>query len=151
MREELLGIRLEDCEDVDTYALRIDQKVKDYNLCSEPSLSNATTTLAKMTHKEHVFHLLRGIPRNDDWQFFLELMMDKNAMATLRPDEIVIKLVEMEATIKRENGIGHEALLFAQGNGKGNPKGNPKAKGKGNGTMSGKGDESDEDQDRKGN
>jgi len=141
IREELLGIRLEDCDDVDTYALRIDQKVKDYNLCSEPSTSDAKT-LAKMTDEEHVSYLLRGIPRNDDWQFFLELMMDKNATATLTPDEIVIKLVEKEATIKRENGLGQEALLFAQGSAKG--------KGKGKGRKSWKGDESDEDQgDRK--
>jgi len=147
IREELLGIRLKDCDDVETYALRIDQKVKDYNLCSEPSTSDATTrTLAKMTDEEHVFYLLRGIPRNDDWQFFLELMMDKNATATLTPDEIVIKLVEKEATIKRENGLGQEALLFAKGNAKGNAKG----KGKGKGRKSWKGDESDEDQDRKG-
>jgi len=141
IREELLGLRLEECDDVETYALRIDQKVKDYNLCSEPSTSDAKTrTLAKMTDEEHVFYLLRGIPRNDDWQFFLELMMDMNATATLTPDEIVIKLVEKEATTKRENGLGQEALLFAKGNGKG----------KGKGRKSWKGDESDEDQDRKG-
>jgi len=101
-----------------------------------------------MTDKEHLFYLLRGIPRNDDWQFFLELMMDKNSTATLTPDEIVIKLVEKEATIKRENGLGQEALLFAKGNGKGNAKGN--AKGKGKGRKSGRGDQIDEDQgDRK--
>jgi hypothetical protein len=46
-----------------------------------------------MTDEEHVFYLLPGIPWNDAWQLFLELMMDKNAMATLTPDEIVIKLV----------------------------------------------------------
>jgi hypothetical protein len=50
-------------------------------------------------------------------------MMDKNATATLTPDEIVIKLVEKEAMMKRENGLGQEALLFAKGNGKGNAKG----------------------------
>jgi len=146
IREELLGIRLEDCVDVNTYALRIDQKIKDYNLCSEPSTSSsdATRTLAKMTDEEHMFYLLRGIPRNDDWQFFLELMMDKNVTATLTADEIVIKLVEKEATIKCEKGLGQKALLFAKGNAKGN------GKGKGKGRKSGKGDESDEDQDRKG-
>jgi len=122
IREELLEIRLEDCDDVDAYALRIDQKMKDYNLCSEPSTLDVKTS-AKMTDKEHVFYLLRGIPRNDDWQFFLELMMDKNATATLTPYEIVIRLVENEATIKRENSLGQEALLFAKGNAKGEAKG----------------------------
>jgi hypothetical protein len=147
IREELVGIRLEDCHDVDPYALRIDQKVKDYNLCSEQSTLDAKT-LAKMTDEEHVFNHLRGIPRNDDRQFFLELMMDKNATATLTPDEIVIKLVEKETTIKHENYLGQEALLFAKGNTKGNAKGN--GKGKSKGRKSWKGDESDEDQgDRK--
>jgi hypothetical protein len=144
--EEILGIRHEDCDDVDTNALRINRKAKDYNLRSEPLTSSPdkTRTLAKMTDMEHVFHLRRGIQRNDDWQFFLQLMMDKNETATLTPDEIVIKLVEKEAMMKRENGLGQEALLFAKGNGKGN------AKGKGNGRKSWKGDQSDEDQgDRK--
>jgi hypothetical protein len=152
IRKELLGIRLEDCDDVDSYSLRINQKVKDYNLCSEPSTSSsdATRTLAKITNEEHQFYLLHGIPRNDDWQFFLELMMDKNGTATLTPDEIVIKLVENEATIKHENGLGQEAVLFAKGNTKGNSKGNAKGKGKSKGRKSWKGDESEEDQgDRK--
>ena len=35
IRQELVGIRLEDCYDVDTYASQIDQKVKDYNFCTE--------------------------------------------------------------------------------------------------------------------
>jgi len=148
IREELLRIMLKDCDDVDTYALRSDQQAKDYNLYSEPSTSsNTTTTLAKMTDEKLVFYLLHRIPRNDNWQFFLELMMDKTATATLTSDEIVIKLAEKEATIKREKGIGQKALLFV----KGNAKANAKAKGKGKGRKSWKGDESDQDQtDRKG-
>jgi hypothetical protein len=43
-------------------------------------------------------------------------MMDKNAGARLMPDEIEIKLVEKEATIKREKGIGQETQLFMQRN-----------------------------------
>ena len=40
--------------------------------------------------------------------------MDKNMMAKLTPDGIVIKLVEKEVTIKREQGLGQVALLFAK-------------------------------------
>jgi len=74
IQEELLGIRLEDCDDVGSYALWIDQKVKDYNLCSESSTSSsdATRTFAKMTDEVHAFYLLCGILRNEDWQFFYE-------------------------------------------------------------------------------
>jgi hypothetical protein len=50
---------------------------------------------------------------------FLELMMDNNATITATLDEIVTKLVEMEAAIKRENGLTPEALLFAKKGGRG--------------------------------
>jgi len=63
--------------------------------------------------------------------------MDENATAMLTPDEIVIKLVEKEATIKCEKGPGEESLLFA--------KGNAKRTATSNGTKSGNGDECDED------
>jgi len=72
--------------------------------------------------------------------------MDKNATATFTPDEIIIKLVEKEVMIKRENALWQEALLFIKGNAKGNAKGN----GKDEGRKSWKGDECDENQgDRK--
>jgi hypothetical protein len=67
-----------------------------------------------MSEQEHIFYLLRGIPRNDEWKVFLELMMDKNASMTATPDQIVTKLVEKEAAIKREKGLAPEALLFAK-------------------------------------
>ena len=66
IQDKLLGIRLEDCDDVDTYALRIEQKVKDYNLCSEPLSSDVTRNSTKMTNMAHVFDLLHGIPRKDN-------------------------------------------------------------------------------------
>jgi hypothetical protein len=73
-------------------------------------------------------------------------MMEKNGTLTLTADEIVIQLVEKEATIKSEKVLGQEALLFVKGNVKGNANGKGKCKGR----KSWKGDESDEDQrDRK--
>jgi hypothetical protein len=46
-----------------------------------------------MRQKEHIFYLLGGITRNDEWKVFQEVMMDKNATMTAMPDEIVTKLV----------------------------------------------------------
>jgi hypothetical protein len=46
-------------------------------------------------------------------------MMDKNATITATQDEIITKLVEKEAAIKRENGLGPEAPLFAKKDGRG--------------------------------
>jgi hypothetical protein len=136
IREDLWSIKLQDCGDVDNYASRIDRKVKDYNLCAGPTAPSTTDTdadtaktIAKMSEQEHIFYLVRGIPRNDEWKVFLALMMDKNATMTATPDEIVTKLVEKEAAIKREKGLAPEALLFAK-------------KGGGNGGKAGKGGKS---------
>jgi len=141
IREDLWSIKLQDCGDVDNYALRIDRKVKDFNLCAGPTTpstagtdaadtdTDSAKTIAKMSEQEHIFYLLRGIPRNDEWKVFLKLMMDKNATMTATPDEIVTKLVEKEAAIKREKGLAPEALHFAK-------------KGGGNGGKAGKGSRS---------
>jgi len=128
IREDLWSIKLQDCGDVDNYASRIDQKVKDYTLCAGPTAPSTTDTdadtdtaktIARMNEQEHIFYLLRGIPRNDEWKVFLELMMDKNATMTATPDEIITKLVEKDAAIKRENRLAPEALLFAKKGSKG--------------------------------
>jgi len=104
IREDLWSIKLQDCGDVDNYASWIDRKVKDYNLCAGPSPTDTDAdtakTIGKMSQQEHIFYLLCGIPRNDEWKVFLELMMDKNATMTATPGEIVTKLVEKEAAIK---------------------------------------------------
>jgi len=50
--------------------------------------------------------------------------MDNNALMTATPDEIITKLIEREAAIKRENWLTPEAQLFAKKGGKG---GNGKA------------------------
>jgi hypothetical protein len=123
IKENLSSIKLQDWGDVENYALRIDRKVKDYNLCAGPTAPSTTDTdatdtesaktIAKMSEQEPIIYLLRGIPRNDKWKVFAELMMDKNATMTATPDEIINKLVKTEAAIKTENGLAPEALLFA--------------------------------------
>jgi len=134
--EDLWSIKLQDCGDVDNYTSRVDRKVKDYNLCAAPSTTDtdatdtdSAKTIAKMSEQEHNFYLHCGIPRNDEWKVFLELRMDKNATMTATPDEIVTKLVEKEAAIKRENGLAPESLLFAKTGGKGGGNGGKAGKG----------------------
>jgi len=56
--------------------------------------------------------------------------MDKNATMTATPDEIVTKLVEKDAAIKRENGLAPEALPFAKKGGKGGGNGGKAGKGR---------------------
>ena len=118
IRKDLWSIKLQDGEDVDNYARWTDRKDKDYNLCAGPSTTDTDAdtakTIAKMSQQEHIFYLLRGIPRNDEWRVFLELMMNNNATMTAMPEKIVTKLVEKEAAIKRVNVLALEALLFAK-------------------------------------
>jgi len=157
IREDLWRIKLQDCGDVNNYASRINRKMKDYNLCAGPRASStagtdaadtdaSAKTITKMSEQEHIWYLLRGIPRNDELKVFLGLLMEKNAMMTAMPDEIVTKLVEKEAAIKREHGLAPEALLCAKKGGKG---------GGGNGSKAGKGgksprwDKRDDTDDRK--
>ena len=45
--------------------------------------------------------------------------MDKKATMTATPDEIVTKLVDKHAVMKRWNGLAPEALLFGPKGGKG--------------------------------
>jgi len=56
IRQKLQGIMIVDCDDVDTYALQINQKVNNCNLCSETStlVLDATRTLVRITNVEHV-------------------------------------------------------------------------------------------------
>jgi hypothetical protein len=56
-----------------------------------------------------IFYRLGGIPRNDKWNIFLELKMDKLATMTATPDEIVTKLIEKEAAFMTENGFAPES------------------------------------------
>jgi len=73
IREDLSNIKLQDCGDVNNYTSRINRKVKDYNLCVGPSTTDtdatdtdSAKTIAKMSEQEHIFYLLRGIPRNEE-------------------------------------------------------------------------------------
>jgi hypothetical protein len=100
--------------------------MKDYNVCTAPSTTDADATdtdsakaIARMSEQEHIFYFLRGIPRNNEWKVFLKLMLDKNATMTATPDKIVTKLVEKEAAINRENGLAPEPRLFAKKGGRG--------------------------------
>jgi len=79
LEKELLGVRLENRDDIDTYSLWIHQMVQDYTLSREPStsLTDLTRNLVKMTNNEHMLYLRHSVSRNEDWVFFLELIIDQ--------------------------------------------------------------------------
>jgi hypothetical protein len=87
-------------------------------MTSDTDATDNAKTITKRSEHEHILYHLHGIPRNDEWKVFLELRMDNNATMTATPYEIITKLVEKEAAIKRENGLALEALLCAKMGGK---------------------------------
>jgi len=123
IRDDHSSIKLQECGDVDNNASGIDRKVMDYNLCTGPSTTDTdadtANTIALMSEYQNIVYLLRGIPTNNKWEAFLEIMMDKNAAMTATPDQIVTKLVAKDAAIVREHELAPEALLFAKKCGKG--------------------------------
>jgi len=121
-----------------TVQRRINRTQKDYNLCSGPSttdtdvtVSDTANTIAKMSEQERIFYLLRWIAWNDKWKVFLELIMNKTPQCPPPPEDIMSKLVEMEAAVKRVNELAPDALLFAKKGGKGGSGGNGGRGGKG--------------------
>ena len=120
IREDLLNFRLEDCEGVDSYISKIDEKVSVYNLCADSTGTTETgghdlDTIPEMSKQEHVFYLLRGVPRNDEWKVFLEIPHNKSDLH-VKPEEVATKLVAHEAAIKREKGMSADSgiLLFTR-------------------------------------
>ena len=63
IREDLFNLRLEDCETVDSYVSKKDEKVSAYNLCADSTRTTATggddsDTTPKMSKQKHVFYFL---------------------------------------------------------------------------------------------
>jgi len=64
-----------------------------------------------MSNEKHIFSLLCEIPRSNNWNVYLKVMMGTNATISATPDEIVTKLIELYAAFSWENGLAPAALL----------------------------------------
>jgi hypothetical protein len=64
------AVKLRDCENVQEYASNILGYVNDFNHCAE----SPTGTMPK---SEHSYYLTQGIPKDDQWRLFTQLMYDK--------------------------------------------------------------------------
>jgi phosphosulfolactate phosphohydrolase-like enzyme len=86
---------------------------------TDPTDINAIAkTMDMMSTEEHIANLHRRIPRNEEWNIFLELMIHIHATLTPTPEELVTKLVEKKAAIKRDNWLTPDALLMAKKGGR---------------------------------
>ena len=98
--------KLRDCENVQEYASKIQGFVNDFNLCAESS----TGTMPK---SEHSYYLMQGIPEDDDWRFFTQLMYDKFDTMADKPEEILTKMKAYEARLQKDDD-SEVAAMFSK-------------------------------------
>jgi len=97
LRDEMSVVKLSNCENVQEYASKIQGHVNDFNLCADSSTGSGT-----MPKSEHSYYLMQGIPKDDDWRFFTQLMYNKIDTLADKPEEIVMKMKAHEARHQQE-------------------------------------------------
>jgi hypothetical protein len=75
--------------------------VNDFKLCAESSTST-------MPQSKHSYNLMQGIPKNDDWRFFTQLMYDKIDTLADKPEEIVTKMKVHE--VRHQHEVDMESI-----------------------------------------
>jgi len=108
LRDEMSAVKLSNCENVQEYASKIQGYVNDFNLCADSSTGSGT-----MPKNEHSYYLMQGIPKDDDWRFFTQLMYDKIDTLADKPEEIVTKMRAHEARLQKEDD-SEVAAMFSK-------------------------------------
>jgi len=106
LRDEMSAVKLSNCENVQEYSSKIQGYVNDFNLCAESS----TGTMPK---SEHSYYLMQGIPKDDDWRFFTQLMYDKIDTMADKPEEIVTRMKAHEAWLQKDDD-SEVAAMFSK-------------------------------------
>jgi hypothetical protein len=104
LRDQMSVGRLSDCENVQEYTSKMRCDVNDFNLCGDTDSSSCTGS-GTMPKNEHTYYLLKGIPKDDDWRFFTQLMYDKIDTLADKPEEIVTKMKAHEARLQKDNDV----------------------------------------------
>jgi len=108
LRDEMSAVKLRDCENVQEYASKIQGYVNDFNLCADSDSSTGT-----MPKSEHSYYLMQGVPKDDDWRFFTQLMYDKIDTLADKPEEIVTKMKAHEARLQKDDD-SEVAAMFSK-------------------------------------
>jgi hypothetical protein len=104
LHDEMSAVKLSDCKNVQEYASKIQGYVNDFNL----SVESSTSTMPK---SEHSNYLMQGIPKDDDWRVFTQLMYDKIDTLADKPEEIVTKMKAHQARHQQEVDLESIELL----------------------------------------
>jgi hypothetical protein len=108
LRDEMSAVRLSNCENVQEYASKIQRYVNDFNLCAD---SHSSTGSGIMPKSEHSYYLMKGIPKDEDWRFFTQLMYDKIDTLVVKPEEVSVKMTAHEARSQNDQDSEGAAIL----------------------------------------
>jgi len=112
LRDEMSAVRLSDCENVQEYASKIQSYVNDFNLCADTDSSSSTGS-GTMPKSEHTYYLMKGVPKDDDWRFFTQLMYDKIDTLADKPEEVIVKMKAHEARLQKDDD-SEAAAMFSK-------------------------------------
>jgi len=98
LRDEMSAVKLSNCENVQEYPSKVQAHVNDFNLCADISTGSGTKPKS-----EHSYSQMQGIPKDDDWRFFTQLMYDKINTLADKPEEIVTKIKAHEARLQKDH------------------------------------------------
>jgi len=109
LRDEMSALRLSDCENVQEYASKIPSYVNDFNLCADTDSSTGSGTMPK---SEHTYSLMKGVPKDDDWRFFTQLMYDKIDTLADKPEEVIVKMKAYKARLQKDDDLDAVAMFL---------------------------------------
>jgi len=108
LRDEMSAVKLNNCENVQEYASKIQGHVNDFNLCTDSS-----TGSGMMPKCEHSYYLMQSIPKDDDWRVFTQLMYDKIDTLADKLEEIVTKMKAHKARLQKDDD-SEVAAMFSK-------------------------------------
>jgi len=107
-QDEMSAVRLSDCENVQEYASKIQSYVNVSNLCAD---SDSSTGIGTMLKSKHSYYLIKGIPKDEDWRVFTQLMYDKINTLADKPEEVIMKMKAHKARQQQEVNLESIELL----------------------------------------
>jgi hypothetical protein len=66
-----------------------------------------------MPKSEHTYYFMKGLPKDDSWRFFAQLMYDKIDTLADKP-EVIMKMKAHEAQRKQEDNSDADEVLFTK-------------------------------------
>jgi viroplasmin and RNaseH domain-containing protein len=95
------AVTLRDCENIEEYSSKIQSYVNDFNLCADTN--SLSTGGGRMPKSEHSYYLMKGVPKDDDWKLFTQVMVKKmKAHEARHQQEVDLESIELLALAKTQ-------------------------------------------------